>query len=249
MPSAIIAEDEPLLREQFARRLREAWPELELRAEAGNGEEALQAIRVQRPDVAFLDIQMPVMTGLEVARAAKGLCHVVFVTAYDQFAVDAFEQAAIDYLLKPLAPARLAETVQRVKRRLASAPPDLDGLIERLQSAIAPRSREYLRWITASQGAAVRMIEVGDVIYFQADEKYTRVVTGDSELLIRKPIKELLGELDPGLFWQIHRATLVNVHSIAGVARDFRGNAELRLKRRPEKLTVSRAFAHLFKQM
>jgi DNA-binding LytR/AlgR family response regulator len=249
MPSAIIAEDEPLLRAQFVKRLREAWPELQLLAQASNGAEALRAIRTHRPSVAFLDIQMPEMTGLEVAREANGQCHIVFVTAYDQFAVAAFEHQAVDYLLKPLSPPRLAETVARLKARLHAAPPDLDALIERLQTTLTPTTKEYVRWITASHGAALKMIAVEDIYYFQSDEKYTRVVSGDSETLIRKPIKELVEELDPKLFWQIHRATLVNVNHIANIARDFRGNAEVRLKNRPEKLTVSRAFAHLFRQM
>jgi len=248
-PSAILAEDEPLLRAQFVKRLSDAWPELQLLAQVSNGTAALQAIREHRPDVAFLDIQMPGMTGLEVARAAKGMCHWVFVTAYDEFAVHAFEQQAIDYLLKPLSVLRLAETVARLKARLHATPPDLEALIERLQSALGSKTKDYLRWINASHGATVKMISVEHICYFQADEKYTRVVTAEAETLIRKPIKELLEELDPRLFWQIHRSTLVNVNLIAGVARDLRGNPEVRLKNRPEKLTISRPFAHLFKQM
>jgi len=248
-PRAVIAEDEPLLREQLQRRLREAWPELDIAAVAEDGAEALRAIRQHQPDVAFLDIQMPELTGLEVAREAKGLCHVVFITAYDQYAVDAFEQAAVDYLLKPLAANRLAETVVRLKARLAGPPGDLSELVARIEARLAPATAPHLRWVTVSVGANLKMIAVEDICYFQSDEKYTRVVTVDSESLIRKPIKELIDELDPRLFWQVHRSTLVNVNAIASVARELSGTAEIRLKARGERLPVSRAFVHLFKQM
>jgi DNA-binding LytR/AlgR family response regulator len=248
MTAAIIAEDEPLMRAQLKRKLAEAWPELEIVAEAENGEQALQALEREEPDLMFLDIQMPLMNGIEVARRVAGRCHVVFVTAYDEYAVTAFEQGAIDYLLKPVEAERLAVTVERLKQQLGNPAPDLGTVVDQLtQTASGPTTR--LRWIKASIGANVRLISVQEIAYFQSDEKYTRVVTGDMEALIRKPIKELLDELDPELFWQIHRSTLVNVNHIAGVGRDFRGQPEIQLKNRNDKLTVSRPFAHLFKQM
>jgi DNA-binding LytR/AlgR family response regulator len=246
MTTAVIAEDEPLMRAQLKRKLAEAWPDLEVVAEAENGALALEALEREEPDLMFLDIQMPVMTGIEVARHLAGRCHVVFVTAYDEYAVAAFEQGAIDYLLKPVEADRLAVTVERLKGQLSQPAPDLAQIVDQLTQAAAPTR---LRWIKASIGANIRLISVQEIAYFQSDEKYTRVVTADSEALIRKPIKELADELDPELFWQIHRSTLVNVNHIATVGRDFRGQPEIQLRNRDEKLTVSRPFAHLFKQM
>jgi DNA-binding LytR/AlgR family response regulator len=247
MTTAIIAEDEPLMRAALKRKLAEAWPELEIVAEAENGALALEALEREEPDLMFLDIQMPVMTGIEVARRLAGRCHVVFVTAYDEYAVAAFEQGAVDYLLKPVEIERLAVTVERLKAQLGKPAPDLGVIVDQLSQGTAPAAR--LRWIKASIGANIRLISVQEIAYFQSDEKYTRVVTADNEALIRKPIKELLDELDPELFWQIHRSTLVNVNHIAGVGRDFRGQPEIQLRGRNEKLSVSRPFAHLFKQM
>lgn len=242
---AIIAEDEPLLRDELAELLASLWSELEIVAQTGDGIATLQALERHRPDVLFLDINMPGLTGLEVARQASGRCHIVFVTAYDQHTLAAFEQGASDYLLKPVQAARLATTVARLKERVGRPAPSVEGLLHSIGSA----SRGFLRWINASQGEAVRIITVDDVCYFQADSKYTRVVTAEGESLIRKPIKELTEELDPASFWQIHRSTIVNVRAIAGVVRDLRGRAQVRLKSRTELLPVSEAYVHLFRQM
>ena len=244
-PRALLAEDEPLLREELAELLGQLWPELEIVAQTADGIAALRALEKHSPDIVFLDINLPGLNGLEVARQASGRCHVVFVTAYDQHTLAAFEQGAADYLLKPVQPARLATTVARLKERIARPPASLEGLLRELSA----RSPGYLRWINASQGPTVRVITVEDVCYFQADSKYTRVVTPDGEALIRKPIKELSQELDPASFWQIHRSTIVNVHAIAGVLRDLRGRTQVRLKRREELLAVSEAYLQLFRQM
>ena len=246
-PRALIAEDEPLLRAQLKARLADAWPELDVIGEAENGEQALALIEEQKPDVVFLDIRMPVRSGIDVARSLGGRFHLVFVTAYDEYAVAAFEEGAIDYVLKPVTPERIAKVVARVKARLADPPVDLTALLTRLaerEAALAP-----LKWIRASLGATMQMIAVDDVVYFQAEDKYTKVVTDGAEALIKKPIKELFDELDREAFWQIHRGTIVNLRAIARVERDWRDQPVITLKSRPEKLTVSRTFAHRFKAM
>jgi DNA-binding LytR/AlgR family response regulator len=242
---AIIAEDEPLLREELAELLASLWTELEIVAQTADGMATLQAIERHEPDVLFLDINMPGLTGLEVARQASGRCHIVFVTAYDQHTLAAFEQGAMDYLLKPVQAARLATTVARLKERVGRPAPAVEGVLRDLGAG----NRGFLRWINASHGQAVRIITVDDVCYFHSDSKYTRVVTPEGESLIRKPIKELTQELDPSCFWQIHRGTIVNVHAISGVVRDLRGRTQVRLKKREELLMVSDAYTHLFKQM
>ena len=242
---AILAEDEPLLREELVELLARLWPDLEIVAQAADGIAALQALANHAPDILFLDINMPGMSGIEVARQASGRCHVVFVTAYDQHALTAFEQGAADYVVKPVQAARLATTVTRLKERIGRPAPALEGLLRELGA----RERGYLRWINASHGQTVRVITVDDVCYFQAEAKYTRVVTAEGESLIRKPIKELTQELDPASFWQIHRSTIVNVHAIAGVVRDLRGRMQVRLKRRAELLAVSDGYTALFRQM
>jgi DNA-binding LytR/AlgR family response regulator len=245
-PTAIIAEDEPLLRGQLKDLLAAVWPELAIIAEAQDGVQALRALEQHHPDVLFLDIQMPGLSGIELARHASGRHHVVFVTAYDQYAVAAFEQGAVDYLVKPLNAARLAVACERIRKRLAAAPPDLQNLI----AALAVRApAAHLRWINASIGNEVKLITVDEICYFQSDAKYTRAVTAAAESLIRKPIKELVQELDPVLFWQIHRSTIVNVNAIAGVSRDFAGRLLVKLKNRKEALAVSQPFAHRFRQM
>jgi DNA-binding LytR/AlgR family response regulator len=247
-PRAVIAEDEPVLRAELAEMLARLWPELDIRAQAQDGIEAMQALATHQPDVMFLDIQMPGSSGLDVARLASGKCHVAFITAYDQYAVAAFEQGAVDYVMKPFAPARLATAVARLKDKLASTPASLDGLLKTLaEGKGAPK--EYLRWITASQGNDLRLITVEEVVYFQSDNKYTLVVTPQQESLIRRPIKELAEALDPQVFWQIHRGTVVNVNAIAGVARDIGGQLRVKLKQRKETLPVSESYLHLFRQM
>ncbi|MCI3952353.1 MAG: transcriptional regulator [Burkholderiales bacterium] len=245
--TAVIAEDEPVLRAQLKELLVGAWPELDVVSMAENGLQAAQALEHDRPDVLFLDIEMPGMSGLEIARQASGRCHVVFVTAYNQYAVAAFEEGAVDYVMKPLSAARMATACNRVKKRLSAAPMSLDGLLEML--AERADARRYLRWINASHGAEMRLITVDEICYFQSDTKYTRAVTTNDEALIRKPLKDLLKELDPSLFWQIHRSTIVNVSAIAAVSRDLAGRMSVKLKNRSETLSVSQPFAHLFRQM
>jgi DNA-binding LytR/AlgR family response regulator len=247
-PRAILAEDEPLLREQLRELLAAAWPELEIVAVAEDGRQAIRAMEEARPDVLFLDIQMPEASGLEVARLASGKCHVVFVTAYDQYAVAAFEEGAVDYVMKPLSGARIATAVQRVKERLKATPANLNGLLDALGNPPGPAGH-YLRWINASRGDDVQLITIEEVRYFQSDTKYTRVVAGRREGLIRRTIKELVEELDPSMFWQMHRATIVNLNAVESVGRDLKGHVILRLKDRPELLQVSQPYAHLFRQM
>lgn len=252
MATAIIADDERLMREQLRTRLNEVWPELEVVAEARNGEEAVAAVAEHRPDLAFLDIRMPGMTGIEAARAIGDACHIVFITAYNEYAVDAFEHGAVDYVLKPAERERLELTVTRLKRRLGTKPSDLGDLLARLTARLdggEGSGKAPLRWIQASVGQQLRLIPVGDVLFFTSDEKYTRVQTEAYEALIRKPIKELVDELDSEQFWQIHRATIVNAKAISGITRDFRGRQLVLLKGSNEKLEVSRNYTHLFKQM
>ena len=248
-PRAVIAEDEPALREQLRETLSVVWPELQVCAEAEDGVQALHALEHHAPDVLFLDIQMPGLTGLEVARHASGRCHVVFVTAYDNYAVSAFEQGAIDYVMKPFSAARLADSVRRLRERAAAAPAKLEGLLETLADRLQGKRRDFLRWITASQGAETRLVTMEEICYFRSDNKYTVVATADKDYLIRMPIRDLAEQVDPELFWQIHRGTLVNVNCIAGLARNFRGHLELKLKQRPESLAVADSYAHLFRQM
>ncbi len=266
MPTALICDDEPLLREQLRLRLAKLWPELKLVGEATNGAEALALYESAQPDVVFLDIHMPVMSGLEAERLIGKVrdvnghlrrAHLVFVTAFDEYAVEAFERGAIDYVLKPFNETRLAETVARLRERIASPSIDADEdnaanvskALKLLADRVGINTDPYLKWIKASVGSTVRLIPVDEVVYFQSDEKYTRVVMDEGEVLVRKPIKELLEELDPNRFWQIHRATIVNTRAIAGVTRGLRDQADLKLKSRTETLTVSRNFTHLFKQM
>jgi DNA-binding LytR/AlgR family response regulator len=247
-PTAVIAEDEPLLRGELKEALAEVWPEVDIKAEAENGIQAIRALETHEPDVLFLDIQMPGLTGLDVARVASGRCHVVFVTAYDQYAVAAFDQGAVDYVMKPFSPARLATAIARVRERMKGAPANLEGLLKALVER-GQRAGQFLRWLSVGEGRTVRLITVDEICYFQADNKYTKVVTAAAQSLINKTIKELVDELDPESFFQIHRGTIVNVNAIAAVHRDLRGRLEIRLKQRKETLAVSASFAHLFKQM
>ena len=255
MPRCVIAEDEALLREALVTLLADAWPDLQIVAECEDGAAALEAIVAHQPEIAFLDIRMPGLTGLEVAAAigeASPSTQIVFVTAYDQYAIDAFDKGAVDYLLKPIAPERLAATVQRVQSRLSHGNPDAEAfaaMLSQLGARLPAAVTEPLVWITASTGKETRLIMVDDIAYFQADNKYTVVMTAEGEALLRKPIRELLDVLDPALFKQIHRSTIVNLKAVAGVIRDDSGRGTLRLKNRAETLAVSQPFMALFKQM
>lgn len=252
---ALIADDEPLLRERLRGHLARLWPELEVVAEARNGREAIELFDAHRPQVVFLDVQMPGLNGVEAARAVARRAEVVFVTAYEQYAVQAFEQGAIDYLVKPFDETRLAETVRRLTARLAAAPSpapaNRDAVLEELAAELRRRSATspYLQWIRASVGASVRLIPVEQVAYLRADEKYTLVVWDGGEALIRKSIRELADELDPARFAQIHRSVIVNLHHVVQVDRGPNETAEVRLKNRRELLPVSRSYVHVFRQM
>lgn len=252
--TAVIAEDEPLLLAQLKSKLAKAWPELEIVSAAGDGEAALEAIAEHRPTLAFLDIQMPELTGIEVAqriaRNAELRCHVIFVTAYDQYALEAFDAGAIDYLLKPYSDERLGATVTRLQQRLGERNPsqDLHALVASLAGKLGA-SNERLRFIKASVGDKLRLIPVEDILFFQADEKYTLVATPESDALIRTPIRDLIDALDPEKFWQIHRSAVVNANAISSVTRDERGQATVHIKNRKESLVVSRPYSYLFKQM
>lgn len=265
MPTAIIADDERLMRDQLRMRLSQVWPELEVIGEAKNGEEAIELVRSLKPDFTFLDIRMPGKTGLEAAQEIGDQSYTVFITAYNQYAVEAFERGAIDYVLKPAEPERLSLTCERLKNRLNSPPPqaspgsvpaaatgqpDLSEVLAQLakQMGIAQK-KQHLQWIQASIGSDLRMIPVEEILFFRSDEKYTCVQTKTFEALIRKPVRDLAEELDPDLFWQIHRSTLVNVNAIEGVTRDMRGRHLVVVKGTGDKLEVSRSYLHLFKQM
>jgi DNA-binding LytR/AlgR family response regulator len=260
MPTAIIADDERLMRDLLRTRLSQVWPELEIVGEAKNGDEAVQLVSALKPDLTFLDIRMPGKNGMEAARDIGDASQVVFVTAYDQYAVEAFERGAVDYVLKPPEPERLKITVERLKERLAApagagasasanVSDTVTAMLSQLAEKIAAPKPKYLQWIQASIGQDLRMIPVEEILFFRSDEKYTCVQTEKFEALIRKPVRDLAEELDPSLFWQIHRATLVNVNAIEGVTRDIRGRHLVLIKGRPDKLEVSRSFLHLFKQM
>ncbi len=266
-PRALIADDERLMREQLRARLAEVWPELDIAGEARNGVEAVEMTAKLRPELVFLDIRMPGMTGVDAARQIAQLptddawhgCEIAFITAYDQYAVEAFEQGVVDYVLKPAERERLQLTVERIKTRLAQreaagagaepSPAALQQVLGKLAAQIDPGASNRLKWIQASVGQTIQMIPVEDVLFFISDEKYTRVQTAQLEALIRKPIKELVEELDMTLFWQIHRSTLVNTKAIAGVSRDLRGRQLVNVKGHPQKLEVSRSFAGLFRGM
>ena len=247
--TAVIADDEPRLAEYLRDRLAVVWPELLIAGIAHNGPEAQALIEREAPDIAFLDIRMPGLTGIDVARAAGRTVRIVFVTAYDEYALEAFRHAAVDYLLKPVEDDRLADTVARLKAQ-SSAP--ANAAVSDVLAAIASLrddAPERLAWIRASRGAQVVLIDVNDVSYFQANDKYTSVFTAEGESLIRTPLRELTSQLDARHFWQVHRGTIVNVRHVAATIRDLAGRITLRMKSRPETVVVSRAYAHLFKQM
>lgn len=249
-PRILIADDETHLSDDLERRLQRLWPELRIVSVVHDGLAAAQALTELQPDIAFLDIRMPGQSGLEAARAASANCpncRLVFVTAFDDHAVEAFEQAAVDYLLKPVSEERLQRCVERLRRQTSATP---DQLLQRLQALLTtPDKPAPLRWLRAQVGTSVRLVAVDEVCYFQSADKYTAVYTRDAELLLRTPLKELIAQLDPEQFWQVHRGTLVNVRQITAAHHDLLGKVSLSLRERPEKLAVSRSYAHLFRQM
>lgn len=251
MTTVLIADDEPHLARALQTQLAH-WPELEIVALARNGLEAAQQIANLQPDVAFLDIQMPGLTGLEVAQGIEGATRVVFVTAFDEYAVQAFDQAAVDYVLKPVKQERLQRTVERLQRALQQ-PAGADtnaGLLQALQKLMpAAVAKEHLRWVRASRGDLTHQVPVQDVLFFHADEKYTCVQTAQVEYLIRTPIAELAAQLDPAQFWQVHRSTLVNLQHLEGTRRDETSRLFVRIRGQTRELPVSRAYVHLFKAM
>ncbi len=251
MPTAIIADDEDLPRAELRRMLATAWPELRVVTECEHGPAAVEALDAHQPDIAFLDIRMPGSSGLDVARAASGRCHIVFTTAYDSHAVSAFEAGAVDYLLKPIAADRLGQTVQRLKERLAAkdAVPALEPLVAQLAARLQAAPSQKLRWLSASVGDTIKLFGVDEVLFFQSDEKYTRVVTATDEAHIRKPLKEIADGLDAEEFWQVHRGLMVRASAIARAQRDELGRITLHLRNHPEKLAVSQAWAWRFKPM
>lgn len=249
---ALIVDDESPMRDQLRARLRDVWPELEIMGEASNGLDAVTMFRQLQPDIVFLDIRMPGQSGIEAARHLQGQCHIVFVTAYDQYAVEAFEHGAMDYLLKPVTVDRLTTTCARLRQRVTAPPEDIGGKLEALTRLLQRETEtkpQYLRWIQAQVGNSLRMISTKEILFFQSDEKYTLVQTAQAELLIRKTLKELADELDPDEFWRIHRSTLVRVDAIAEVTRDDRGRQMLKVRNCPTALEVSRNHSHLFQQM
>ena len=252
-PEAIIADDEEHLRIHLKSKLASLWPELVICAEAENGSEALVLIESLRPAIAFLDIKMPGLSGIEVARKIGAKCRVVFITAFDQYAIEAFENEAVDYILKPVTDQRLEKTIQRLKKQLsafANPPVDFPRTMDRLLAALKDKQLPgYLKWIKARHGEEVRLIAISDVCYFKAEDKYTLVRTREGESLIKKSIRQLTEELNPDHFWRIHRGTIINVGRIDKIHRSFGGKLFIQLKDLSEKLTVSRSYAHLFKQM
>ena len=248
-PTAIIAEDELPQRRELRALLAELWPELEVVAECGDGLEALQALAQHRPAVAFLDIRMPGVSGLEVARAAGPHCQVIFITAYEEYALRAFDEGAVDYLQKPVARERLSRAVERTQLRMHNgAPVDMAALLDLVQSRLAPRGRG-IKWITASVGHTMKMFAIEEVLFFQAQDKYTRVVTAEGEGHIRTPLKDLVVSLDPEAFWQVHRSVIVRVGAIRAVEKDEDGKLRLSVRGHGEVLPVSSAFQYRFRGM
>jgi DNA-binding LytR/AlgR family response regulator len=255
-PTALIAEDEPVLRETLERQLAEVWPELTVVVRARNGREAIDLFEARRPDVCFLDIHMPGKTGIDVAQRIGHRAHLVFITAYDKYALQAFERGALDYLVKPVEIVRLSQTVARLRDRLRDAQPALntEALLQQLAASLERRAMAPLRWIKASVGPTVSLIPVSEIDFLRAEEKYTLVAWRDDageprESVIRTPLKELTSQLDPTLFAQVHRSVVVNLSSIARVVRSANETADIHLKGRTEVLPVSRSYLHLFRQM
>jgi len=256
-PTALIAEDEPLLRRALIRELAENWPELDVIAQARSGTEALAEFNLHQPDICFLDIHMPGLSGVEVARQITGGAEIVFVTAFDSYAVEAFEHGALDYLIKPVEPKRLRETVARLKLRLRSSQPPSDpkAVLDELAARLKlPDESDQLRWIHARVGPALHLIPVDEIDYLRADEKYTRVVWRDesgqrSEALISTPLKQLLERLDQQYFAQVHRSVVVNLHKVSHFSRNENETGNIHLRGLEDVLPVSRGFLHLFRQM
>lgn len=255
---AVIADDEEPLRVFLKSRLKKLWPDLEIRGEAGNGIEALDMIRSQAPDVAFLDIRMPGLTGLEVAKQIEKTCRIVFITAYEKYAVAAFESEAIDYLLKPVTEERLAKTIHRLQKKLktdhkhpiTAPPPNIADVVDRVMAEMNKKTdKTYLQWISVEKVKNIRLIPVEDICCFHSSEKYTTVITPEGESLIRKTIRELEDELDPNRFWRIHRATIVNVNRIESVRPTLTGKFSVKLKSITQPFPVSRSYTHLFRRM
>jgi DNA-binding LytR/AlgR family response regulator len=242
--TAILVDDEANLLDYLSRQLEELWPELEIVGTACNGRDAVALAAKTRPGIAFLDIHMPGMSGLQVAEALPPDTRIVFVTAFEEFAVEAFQRAAMDYLLKPVTPERLRETVHRLRDTPGS---DRQALLQLLQEAGQPR--EYLQWLRTGLEDTTRLVPVQDVIYFEASQKYTSAVTRTDEYLLRRSIRELAEELDPNAFWQIHRGVIVRVDQISSARRDLRGRYTLTLRDHPARLRSSQSYGHLFKQM
>jgi DNA-binding LytR/AlgR family response regulator len=247
MTRVLIAEDEPLMRERLAGMLAAHWPEAQIVLQAENGNDAWDGFLEHEPEVVFLDIRMPGLSGLEVAERIGGKAHVVFVTAYDQYALDAFDAGAVDYLLKPVQADRMERAVGRIRARLSKPPADLGDLLRHLKTALPGAPPEKMKWIKATVGRQIRLIDVDEVLFFQSDTKYTRVVLPELEALVRVPLKDLLGSLDRDRFWQIHRGTLVNVRAIAAVEKLDAERMQVLLRGCSEKLPVSRTFTHLFR--
>jgi len=246
-PGVLIAEDEALLRAELRDALLQLWPEIEICAEVDNGFEALAALEQHRPQILFLDIQMPGLTGLEVARRASGRAHIAFVTAHDQHAVAAFERGVVDYVLKPISLPRLALTVDRLKERLLGPPAELEQLLEVLSKLPVPN--RYLRWLSVVRGEEIRLVTTEEICYLRSTDKYTAVVTADAEYLVATALKALCEQLDPTTFVRVHRGIVVNLNAVRSLHRDFRGRLEIRLKQRPEILPVSAAHSAYFKQL
>lgn len=246
-PAAIIAEDEPLLRAEIREVFQALWPELAICAEVADGLQAIEAFDRHAPDIVLLDIQMPGATGLEVAQHVSGKAHVVFITAYDEHALAAFEQGALDYILKPISIDRMKITVARLKERLREPPAELNGIAELLKGVAGSEPR-YLKWLTVPRGSELHVVAVAEISYLRADNKYTTVATRSSTFLLNSSLKEMKEKLDPSMFWQIHRGIIVNVGAIDTIFRSFRGALEVKLKERSELLPVSAAHAHFFKQ-
>ncbi len=247
-PTAVIAEDEPLLRAEIRDLLQDLWPELEICKEAADGLQATEALDRLAPDIMFLDIQMPGASGLTVAAHASGRAHVVFITAFDEYAVAAFEHEAVDYIVKPLSAARMQRTVERLRQRLQHAPADLTALAQMLRQA-SGEARTYIKWLTVPHGSELRVVATAEIFYLRADNKYTTLYTRGSSFLLDASLKEMRQKLDPEVFWQIHRGIVVNVSAIEAIHRSFRGALQVKLKDRSELLPVSEAHAHRFKQV